>query len=107
MSALELFAGILATWRVSSLIAREEGPWEVLTRLRYLLGERYNERSQPYGTTMISKLAGCIWCNSIWVGLLVVLIYELSPTAYLWVTMPLSLSAGAIALEELLWSGRS
>jgi hypothetical protein len=45
----------LATWRVSSLLAEEEGPRGVLERMRYKIGVRYDEESYAYGTNELAR----------------------------------------------------
>ena len=49
----------LAVWRVTHLVAKEDGPWDLLRRFRRGLGEG-----------MLGKLASCFYCLSIWVALL-------------------------------------
>lgn len=48
----------LAVWRVSFLVAREDGPWNSLTRLRRGLGRG-----------ALGKLFGCVKCLSVWVAI--------------------------------------
>lgn len=53
----------LATWRVSSLITRETGPFRIFERVR--------TRAGVYEVGEISGLAelfSCVWCMSVWVG---------------------------------------
>lgn len=91
----------LATWRVSSILAREAGPGEVFDRVRHALGVRYDELSNAYGENEFAKGVVCMWCNSIWVALTLVLLYIACGDAFLFVIMPLSLSALSIFLESL------
>lgn len=58
----------LATWRVSSFLVQEAGPGDIFAQMRYRLGVRFDERSQPYGTSVLSSLFTCIWCMSVWVA---------------------------------------
>ena len=89
MSALLLFAGLLATWRVTHLITAEDGPWNLVARLR-----------QVAGAGFFGDLMDCFYCTSMWVAL---------PMAY-WVgtSWPargvawLALSGGAILIERLI-----
>lgn len=89
MSALLLFAGILATWRVTHLITAEDGPWNLVARLR-----------QAAGSGFFGDLMDCFYCSSLWVAV---------PVAY-WVGSSwaargvawLALSGGAILVERLL-----
>lgn len=76
----------LAAWRLSSLIARESGPNGVLDEWRDRLPDNVRDGVE------------CIWCNSVWIGVLATVIY----VAGLWyVTLPLSVSAVVILLEAL------
>jgi hypothetical protein len=47
----------LAVWRVSFLMAREEGPWGLLERMR-----------RGAGRGVLGKLLGCVKCLSVWVA---------------------------------------
>ena len=59
----------LATWRIAALLATEEGPFGVFSKLRRELGVGYKD-GVPYGTNVVAKGTICIWCSSIWFGLL-------------------------------------
>jgi hypothetical protein len=48
---------VLATWRVTHLLAREDGPADVIYRGRRLLG-----------SSILGKLADCFQCLSLWVA---------------------------------------
>jgi hypothetical protein len=79
----------LATWRLTSLVAREDGPADVIARLR--------ERA---GTSVVGSLMDCFACTSIWTAAPLALYAaprrrDLLPT---W----LALSGGAIMLDRLL-----
>lgn len=56
--ALRFAMSALAVYRVSFLVAREDGPWGVLQRIRaYAKG------------TVAGRLAGCVNCLSVWLSL--------------------------------------
>lgn len=57
LSFIALVVGILATWRVTHLVVAEDGPWDVLRRIRGLL-----------------RGANCFLCASVWVGIAVALL---------------------------------
>lgn len=91
---------VLANWRVSSLFAREDGPFNLFLKVRHFLGVRYDEYSDPYGTNVFSRGVICMWCNSVWFGLLIAVAYNpYSLSSY--TLVPLALSAGAILVEDL------
>lgn len=83
-----LVLGILCVWRVTHLFNAEDGPWNLMVRLR-----------QRAGTGFWASLLDCFYCLSLWIA---------APLAYaignhwrerllLWP----ALSAGAILLERI------
>ena len=67
----KLLIGILVTWRLTSLFNRELGPGEILRKVRYKIGVRWDKYSQPYGITEAAKGLLCFWCCSVWMGAIV------------------------------------
>ena len=53
-----LAVGVLATWRVTHLVAHEDGPADIIFRLRAWLGRR-----------AVGRLMDCFNCLSVWVAL--------------------------------------
>ncbi len=96
-----LLVYVLANWRLASLLSREGGPWGFLHSIRHAVGVRYDERSEMYGQNVISRGLICLWCNSIWIGIIQVVVHLIAPSIALYISLPLALSAGAIALEEI------
>jgi hypothetical protein len=47
----------LGTWRIAHLLAYEDGPWDLLVRLRAVLGP-----------SLWGKVMDCFYCLSIWVA---------------------------------------
>lgn len=80
---MEIAVAILATWRISSLFAKEDGPFHIFVRLRSVRG--------------LGDLLDCLWCVSVWVGALVGLLLHFGLT---WVLVPFALSALAIGIDE-------
>jgi hypothetical protein len=80
--------GVLGVWRVTHLLQAEDGPWDVVIRLRRFAGQ-----------SMWGSLLDCFYCLSLWVAL--PFAFGIGDTtkerALLW----LALSAGAILLERL------
>ncbi|MGC2614865.1 MAG: DUF1360 domain-containing protein [Terracidiphilus sp.] len=54
---LRVVLGALATWRVTHLIAYEDGPWDVIASLR-----------KTAGSGVLGKLMDCFYCLSLWVA---------------------------------------
>lgn len=86
---LLLVAGILATWRLTHLIVAEDGPWNVVARLRHIAGPGF-----------LGQMMDCFNCCSIWVALPMApwLGDDWPARLVAW----LALSGGAILLERLI-----
>ncbi len=79
--------GVLAVWRVTHLLCAEDGPWDVLVKLRELAGEGF-----------LGKLLDCFYCLSLWVA--VPFGWCLAQTWRQGLLLWLALSGGAICLER-------
>jgi len=105
-SLIDLLILGLATWRLSSLLVNEDGPWEIFARMRTMVGIRYNEQSLPYATTALSELFTCVFCMSVWMGFLLTAVYWLSSKWTILIMSPFALSAIAVIIERVV-SGES
>lgn len=83
-----LVLGILSVWRMTHLLHAEDGPWDLLVRLR-----------EAFGASLGGKLLDCFFCLSLWLAapLAFFLGENLKERLLLWP----ALSAGAILLERL------
>lgn len=94
----------LATWRISSLLVNEAGPWEIFLRLRRLMGIEHDKGKQktiiPDG--FFAGLFSCIWCMSLWVGLGFFLSAQVWPPQTLSVSTVLAFSTVAILVQSYL-----
>lgn len=79
---------VLATWRVTHLLANEDGPADSIVRLRSRLGHG-----------LIGSLMDCFNCLSLWIAAPTA--FVLSREAGMWVIAWLALSGGACLLERL------
>jgi hypothetical protein len=79
---------VLATWRVTHLLASEDGPADLIVRFRALLGNR-----------LIGKLMDCFNCLSFWTAAPAALF--VSRKLLEWVFCWLALSGGACLLERM------
>ncbi len=80
----------LAAWRLASLIANEDGPWLKFKRVR----QRAECRCKTYkfcNELGLYELFSCEWCNSIWIGAGLTLLYLWVRTSILYVALPLAL----------------
>lgn len=60
MSALEKYLIlVVGVWRLTHLISAEDGPFDLIIKLRKLLGNSF-----------FGKLMDCFYCLTIWIGLL-------------------------------------
>jgi len=81
-----LIIAILATWRVAHLIAREDGPFDIIVRLRARAGDG-----------VIGHLMDCPYCLSIWVA--IPFAFTLANSIPAGVAAWLAISGGAALLE--------
>lgn len=65
----------LAAFRISSLVAGEEGPYGLFDWLRSLIGVKRDDAGKTYGTNSFATGLTCLWCNSIWIGLIITVAY--------------------------------
>ncbi len=79
---------VLATWRVTHLLASEDGPADTIVRFRAVLGR-----------SIVGKLMDCFNCLSLWVAALAALFVSRRPVE--WVFCWLALSGGACLLERM------
>jgi hypothetical protein len=83
-----LALGVLAVWRVTHLLNAEDGPWNLVVRLR-----------QRAGTGFWAGLLDCFYCLSLWIA--APLAYFIGVSWFERLLLWLALSAGAILLERL------
>lgn len=83
-----LLLGALAVWRATHLFQAEDGPWDIVARLRRVSGNSF------WG-----KLLDCFHCLSIWIAApaACLLARGWKEMLFLW----FALSGGAILLERL------
>ncbi len=80
---------VLATWRVTHLLAHEDGPGDFLYRCRVRLG-----------SSLAGKLMDCFFCLSFWVAAPLALV--LSRELLGWTLAWLALSGAACLLQRLM-----
>lgn len=91
----------LATFRISSLIADEDGPFGLFEWARGHLGVRRDEQGNNYGTNNFAVGVVCIWCNSIWVGVVIMGLYIFSKQITVWMMIPFALSTVALIIDGI------
>lgn len=91
----------LATWRIASLVVNEEGPFGIFMDIRELAGIKHDADNIPYMIPdgFLPQLLGCVWCASVWIGILFTVI-SLWQYGYL-LALPFALSAVAVLMERV------
>ena len=90
----------LATFRISSLIADEDGPLGLFEWLRSLVGVKRDETGQTYVENNFAIGIICLWCNSIWIGVILMALYMLSTQITVWISFPLALSTVTMIISR-------
>jgi hypothetical protein len=57
MTATGILVGTLAVWRLTHLLAEEDGPWGVIVHVR-----------RRIGTGPLGQMMDCFYCLSIWIS---------------------------------------
>lgn len=88
MDGLRLVLGVLVVWRVTHLLAAEDGPWDIVIRLR-----------QRAGAGVWGRLLDCFYCLSLWIAAPLALLLGggWAERLLLWP----ALSAGAILVQRV------
>lgn len=89
-----LLVAVLATWRVSHLVVEEDGPWDVVARLRARAGQG-----------LLGRLMDCFYCTSLWAAAPLALVVSREPAA--WAVCWLAVSGGACLLERATGGARA
>lgn len=79
---------VLATWRVTHLLAKEDGPANIIVRLRARLGDG-----------LLGQLMDCFKCLSMWIAAPMALLIFHRPLD--WLLGWLAISGAACLLEQL------
>lgn len=87
MEFYRLALGILSVWRITHLLNAEDGPWDIMVRLRRTVGGGH-----------VGTMLDCFACCSLWVAVPLALLLGdgWRQGLLLW----LSFSAGAVLLER-------
>lgn len=93
MSFEWMLAAVLAVWRITHLLAFEDGPFDAMLRLRLALGQG-----------RLGQLMDCFYCLSLFVALPVLaLLHALQPLPSVWAVLLVwpALSGGAVLLQRV------
>ena len=100
MSLNIFFYLALAAWRLASLVANEDGPWLIFKRLRQR-AEQWCRKYKFCSELGLYELFSCEWCNSIWIGAGLTLLYMWIGEWILYIALPLALSTMVILIKHL------
>ena len=89
ISSIQLIVIILAVWRITHLLQAEDGPWDLVFRLRKLMGSSF-----------FGHLMDCFYCLSIWVAL--PFGYAVGDSMLNRFLLWMAFSGGAILLQEII-----
>lgn len=67
---LNLVVKGFATWRISHMLVKEYGPYEILFKLRKWSGVIYNACDEPVDWNDITPLH-CVFCTSVWIAFII------------------------------------
>ncbi len=83
-----LLLAVLATWRIAHLIANEDGPFDLIVRLRTLAG-----------IGMFGRLMDCPYCLSLWFAAPAA--FALASSLIAWIFAWLAISGGSCFIEKI------
>lgn len=102
LTILNLIVVLLSAWRISMLMSdvNEGGPFDILYKIRDILGVQYDEHSRVYGTNVLSRMWICYYCNSFWIGVVLTALLLLNVQITLAALFPFAISGAVILIQE-------
>jgi len=110
MDLVQLLVLILATWRIAYSIYddSQDGPYNILHRIRYWIGMRYDEKNRlavvanPAWKRELASMHQCMYCMSVWYGLAATLLWLIVPIreVVFFTALPFAISAGMILVHK-------
>ena len=101
MSLNVFFYLALAAWRLASLVANEDGPWQIFKRFRQR-AEQWCNKYRFCRELGLYELVTCEWCNSIWIGIGITVLYLWIGETILYLALPFALSTVAIIIKQII-----
>lgn len=99
----QIILTVLATYRISRMVAEEDGPYSVIDTLRSHTGVTRTEFGfHVKYDNELGKMISCPLCLSVWVGLVLVVGLKLLPGPTRFIVAVLGVSGGSVALSRLL-----
>lgn len=92
----------LATWRMASLLEKENGPFDVFLKIRKAFGIVYDDSDNIVliPETFFAQAISCVWCNSIYIGVFWTVMFLFLGNLSLFLALPFALSSGAILADK-------
>lgn len=108
MSNEILLITLLATYRITLLISKERGPFDMLGRFRTWAGIKFDEYSNPIATGELSEGILCPYCLSVWIGIGITTLIGIAAilgnvNVALWLLFPFAISGAAVFFFK--WAG--
>lgn len=104
MTYLTLIILSAGVWRISDLLVTEKGFFGILTDIRsfvaYIDGLQQKLLSNIFEEPRSINPLTCVWCTSVWIGILVTILYVTIPVYTSWIMLPFALSALAILIDR-------
>lgn len=104
---LNILILVFAVWRISYALVHEDGPYALFAVLRYRLGVR-EENDMTYVEWIDNKhrytlggLFACVYCMSVWVGILFASLYLVHEQAATVAALPFALSGAALVVHRI------
>jgi len=93
----------LATWRIASLFAREDGPFFMFRKLREHIGITHDEDGKVFEVpdTFLAGALSCVWCCSMWVAAGWTIFWFLVPILSVKCALLFALATGAVLIDKL------
>lgn len=87
MNPLDFIILSLATFRLSSLLVNETGPWWIFVKIRKIAGIQHDQTGDimSWDDKFFAEVLVCVWCTSVWVatGLMILWHYFPIPTIFI------------------------
>ncbi len=98
INPLDLFIMFSAAWRLSSLVANEEGPFGMFERFRYY-AVHLCLRNRFFAAFHFAKGLLCEWCNSIWIASAITLCWFLLGHGIIYILLIFAISTWVIVMK--------
>ena len=102
LSLLNLLILGLATWRMSSLLVSEKGPFNIFVKIRSLTGIRHDSLGDAVEIpdNVFAQILSCVWCCSVWVGVGTLIIFVILPP-FIYFCFALALSSISVIVQTI------